>query len=1381
MIGKILLAAFYAFDYGGKPAIGPDAAPIVRTISDDAVARRTIREWKSPDGRLLLRSTETEYRCFPVTEYVPELVCLGDRPTEIVDGFRSLAVRYPGVRAVLRALHGTMCTPRDFAPETIRLGTGAGATNRFEMVATEGRSSAQWMPWWGIDLPTGDGFEFALGWTGAWRADFSVDGSGVTMSAGLVKTHFRLLPGETLRQPSLLVFRRDRSVSPRGFQTVIHRFMLDVKSPRDANGELIHGISALTTGGGNKTPEMMKKVIDWKVVNDMPFDCFWVDAGWNGPAHQPDLISNCGDMWYNFTGDWRFNPTVHPDGDLGSVADAAHAAGMRMLLWMEPERCVADPPPPVFREHRDWLLPKNDADIRNKRQLVVDFGNPDALDWVIETVSEHVRRCKLDVFRQDFNMNALPIWQGNDAEDRQGVTETKHVMGLWKFWDTLRARFPHLVIESCASGGRRLDFEAVSRGHSYCRTDYAIFHRDPTQITDVQNVSLSTLAYLPFQGSESTPAAFFDDYGLFSSFASGNVFTPSDWNAGIVRNDFTPEQIEWLREGFATGRRMMPYYEGDYYPLTDNRETVALEESWKVANADETRWCAWQMHRSDRNDGFAIFFRRLNTPSRLFVADLGGIDEKAQYEVETWHGPTERMSGSKLRHLTVDLQSPRSFRLIFYRKTASCFETPQVRARTGNASIKCFGSTWVCGSAPEIADDVSFQVGNDNPRVKLPVRESGEIGFNYLGADTRLIHDECRDEMPEEPVHLIDGDPSTCWMSRGLSRPDAQSVWVRIDLVRESMIRNIRLVKRAKDASSRKPADRHPTPNAVEVGRGLPGEMEVLVSRDAATWETVFSGPTGDTDEKEFLEVVFSPRPGKQIWLKTSKLRLVEFFGYAFSAGEIEVFDERGANMASIARGAGVTVSSTYHGEGLTRTEQRGLWPILWDSGIKWARIGYHDDPVNWHWVEREKGKLRIDSMTDEAITALAKRGIRIVFALGFGNRLYCGPFGPRSFPQLAEFNWDIPEPPTTSEALAAWDRYVEFVVRHFADRVDTFEVWNEWNITPYFGREPLFEDYERIAARTIPIIRRLAPNAKVSLGAVSGFPGRELSTCSAEERAKRLTSKELRAFRRFAKEVDAIGFHPFYNPKPGKLARFDEDLVELVKIVRGWGFKGVFMPSEWNVNSMYPAFDSKDAKDVWCGTYSPSELQRAKEVAQHYVRFAGFGMPSMFCEMGGTSYVQTNLSFFRAGFHSDPITPIQPDASYYALRNLATIMDGLKAEEAGADGQRQAASAIRVRPTSRPSDDTRNFKTACFRNGDVFCVACWYEDDRRDDSRRLVSVDLTLPPGVFSAVARDPLNGVEQVLNVSASGGNSVVKGLLVGDAPVFVVTKNGEREVAK
>ena len=263
MIVSLMLAAIYAFNYGGKPAEGLDAAAVVRTVRDDADARKVVREWKSPDGRLTLRSTETEYRKFPVTEYVPELVAVGSEPTDIIDGFRTAAVTRRSGRTVVRALHGTVCTDHDFAPVTTVLGAGKGEARSFEMVATEGRSSAQWMPWWGVDFADGDGLEFGLGWTGAWRADFAADGTNLTLSAGMVRTHFRLLPGETIRQPSLLVFRRGKGTSPLALQTVIHRFMVDVKSPRDRKGELIHGISAITAGGGNKTPEMMRKIIDW--------------------------------------------------------------------------------------------------------------------------------------------------------------------------------------------------------------------------------------------------------------------------------------------------------------------------------------------------------------------------------------------------------------------------------------------------------------------------------------------------------------------------------------------------------------------------------------------------------------------------------------------------------------------------------------------------------------------------------------------------------------------------------------------------------------------------------------------------------------------------------------------------------------------------------------------------------------------------------------------------------------------------------------------------------------------------------------------------------------------------------------------------------------
>jgi alpha-galactosidase len=647
----------HAFSYGGISFSNP--ASTEQVVRETSSRKTVIHEWSSPDGKLLLRSTETVYKNFPVREFLPELVCVGDESTDIIDNFRSICILRATSSASVRALRGTVCSEKDFEPVTVAFGGMAqGAVSAYSFVATEGRSSAQWMPWLGVDFPEGDGVEVAIGWSGAWRADCALDKGSFAFSASMVKTHFRLLPGETVRQPSVLVFTRESGVSPLAMQTIVHRFMLDEKCPRDAQGRLIRPILPITAGGGNKTPAMMRRIIDWSVANKMPFDCFWVDAGWNGPADMPDLISNCGNMWYRFVGDWRFNPTVHPDGNLAKVADAAHAAGMRMLLWMEPERCVSDPPPPVFVEHRDWLLPAKDEKIRNKRQLNVNLGNPAAREWVTETVSRLISENKLDIYRQDFNMNTLPLWQENDAPDRQGITEAKYIAGLYAFWDTLRARFPHLVVENCASGGRRLDFEAVSRSHSYCRTDYAIGHRNgPLQVLDVQNVTINTLAYQPFQGSETTPALFFDDYGFFSSVCAGSVFTPSDWNAGIVKNDFTPEQTAWFKKVFTAADRVRPFFEGDFYPLTDVR----------AANSQgERAWCAYQMHRSDLDAGFIICFRRLDAPSHVFTASLGGIDQSASYTVETYDGPTVQMDGHDLASFSVTLKSPRSFRLSFY-------------------------------------------------------------------------------------------------------------------------------------------------------------------------------------------------------------------------------------------------------------------------------------------------------------------------------------------------------------------------------------------------------------------------------------------------------------------------------------------------------------------------------------------------------------------------------------------------------------------------------------------------------------------------------------------------------------------------------------------
>ena len=687
----------------------------------------------------------------------------------------------------------------------------------------------------------------------------------------------------------------------------------------------------------------------------------------------------------------------------------------------------------------------------------------------------------------------------------------------------------------------------------------------------------------------------------------------------------------------------------------------------------------------------------------------------------------------------------------------SLFEEPVARTSCGGVPVKAFGQTWVYAGAPDLADDESFQEGNSNPRVKIVPKTSAETGFNYMGACSmrmpRLLRNH---ELPSESVNLIDGDPSTAWMSHGQTRPDIAPVWVRIDLPRERKIAKV-VIRKTPKGRPRSSGCRTPFRGAVEVGRGIPAALAVQVSRDAYKWETVFDGQTGDTDDNESWEVAFPVCTAKQIRIVSRCLVKVEYLFFAFSAGDVEVHGEGDVgNVATLAQGANVTVSSTQHNEQLLPMEYFGIWPLHWDSGFKWARVGFHDDPINWHCVEREKGVLKVDPVTDASVTALACNGVSVIMNLGYGNRLYSGPQG-RNRPQLPEFNWDTPLPPTTPEALAAWERYATFVVRHFADRVAVFEIWNEFNYSNYWGADPGWKAYEALVARTIPIIRREAPRAKVMLGSLAHYHHwlADDDRWLTDESIKKGDDVQFPALVRFAKEVDVVGFHPFYAQPPQYTRKAFGKISRLAAFLKKHGFAGELYASEWSVNCRYPEVDEETRK-AW-QLFNQSEQQRAKEMASYCVSFAGRDVASMFCTLTGVNYGPSNLSLFRRPVSQDPCSSLQPEPAYYVLRNLATIMGGLRAADWKAE------------VTGIPAE--RHPASYGFYDGLRRVAAVYYVPDDRGDGYRHIQAEVTLPfEAVGDVFLADPLNGVRQKANAEVGNGKTTLHGVAVGDVPLFI-----------
>ncbi|NLF71477.1 MAG: hypothetical protein GX575_20785, partial [Candidatus Anammoximicrobium sp.] len=222
--------------------------------------------------------------------------------------------------------------------------------------------------------------------------------------------------------------------------------------------------------------------------------------------------------------------------------------------------------------------------------------------------------------------------------------------------DDMRARFPDILQENCSSGGRRIDIEMISRAHTYCRSDYYI-GRKPGDTAFIlgQNATLNLIPYLPFQGCEFNCVPVGDDYAAFSIISSGTVITPSDFDGGILRRKITDTETAWFKKVFDVAVRMRPFYMGDFYQLTD--ETAAGDDVW----------CAWQCDRPDFKAGFAVVFRRGAAAEESRTFKLGGIEPNAQYQTESYDGPTKTVKGSELENWTVKL-APRSFQLVFYRK-----------------------------------------------------------------------------------------------------------------------------------------------------------------------------------------------------------------------------------------------------------------------------------------------------------------------------------------------------------------------------------------------------------------------------------------------------------------------------------------------------------------------------------------------------------------------------------------------------------------------------------------------------------------------------------------------------------------------------------------
>lgn len=592
-----------------------------------------------------------QFHDFSAVELIAHFTNDSDKESPLLEDVRALDLAWPApAPARLHCARGSDARPDDFQPVTEELGTVFSDLRTVRLDSgSDGRSSVAWLPFMNLET-AGEGLVMAIGWSGQWSAEIGreAETGAMRLRAGMDGIHLRLHPGESIRTPRILLLHWQGE--PIDGNNLLRRYILAHCVPH-CDGRPLEAPACVATWGGWPTPThlaFIKRLGELK----LKYDCYWVDAGWYGTSATPcpDVFNN---VWCMASGDWRVNRHYHEQG-LKPLSSAIHTAGMKFLLWIDSE--AARHGTPATLEHPEWFLSMTTAPRKEGDALLLDLGHPAALKSAIETVAGLITTEGVDWYRQDCNTNPTMYWQTHDEPERQGMTQIRHIEGLYAFWDELRRRFPRLVIDNCAGGGRRIDLETVSRSVPLWRSDYGCFADTNPDGFQVHAAGLA--CWLPISGGGCiyTPG---DSYHFRSNLSAALTECGFCPDTAAVKKFITGKYDypwEWYRRMLADYYRARPLFSGDFYPLTS---ITLLPDAW----------LAYQLHRPDLGQGFVLAFRRSRSPHPTAVFHLKGLAPGQNYRFENADtGQCRDLAAGEIEKtgLEVPLPEKRSSCLLFY-------------------------------------------------------------------------------------------------------------------------------------------------------------------------------------------------------------------------------------------------------------------------------------------------------------------------------------------------------------------------------------------------------------------------------------------------------------------------------------------------------------------------------------------------------------------------------------------------------------------------------------------------------------------------------------------------------------------------------------------
>lgn len=308
----------------------------------------------------------------------------------------------------------------------------------------------------------GKAWGFNLVYSGNHYASVSKDEYSIhRIQAGISPERFsyKLEPGKSFEAPEAVLTYSSKGLNSlsHNFHDFINEHIIRSDWKNRERPTLINSWEGF--GFDFKKDDLIKKLA--KIAQNLGIELFVLDDGWFGRR----------DSDKRGLGDYDCNLKKIPGG-ISSLSKEIHDLGMLFGIWVEPEAINIDSA--LYEKHPEYALCEEGRDkFYGRNELLMDLTNEEVRNYIVDNVSRLIDDNNVDYIKWDMNrmMNGV-----------SGDYNHEYIKGLYEVLDRIFYNRPHVLFESCSSGGNRFDLGMLC----YSPQIWASDDTDPIERIDIQ-------------------------------------------------------------------------------------------------------------------------------------------------------------------------------------------------------------------------------------------------------------------------------------------------------------------------------------------------------------------------------------------------------------------------------------------------------------------------------------------------------------------------------------------------------------------------------------------------------------------------------------------------------------------------------------------------------------------------------------------------------------------------------------------------------------------------------------------------------------------------------------------------------------------------------